>query len=107
MNLLLAAEGGWQEFHLESKEWMLIGFSGATAVLAILVGFSLMKGVLAADEGTDKMKEIASAIQEGALAYLKRQFRTIGLILIPLTIVVFITSTEIVEPLPDLSLIHI
>ncbi len=98
MNILLAAEGGWQEFTLESKEWALIGFSGATAILAIIVGFFLMKGVLAADEGTPKMKEIAAAIQEGALAYLKRQFRTIGYILIPLVVIVFITSTEIVRP---------
>jgi K(+)-stimulated pyrophosphate-energized sodium pump len=94
---LLAAEGGYQPFVLESKEWALIAFSGVTAIIAILVGFSMMKGVLAADEGTPKMKEIAAAIQEGALAYLKRQFRTIGLILIPLVVIVFITSTEILN----------
>src|SRR4051794_17506108 len=95
---LLAAEGGWQAFELGGKEWALIAFSGATAILAILVGFALMKGVLAADEGSPKMKEIAAAIQEGALAYLQRQFRTIGVILIPLAIIVFVTSTEIVRP---------
>ena len=37
-------------------------------------------------------------IQEGASAYLKRQFRTIGLILIPVAAVVFFTSTEITRP---------
>jgi K(+)-stimulated pyrophosphate-energized sodium pump len=95
---LLAAEGGWQAFELGGAEWALIGFSGATAVLAILVGFALMKGVLAADAGSPKMQEIASAIQEGALAYLKRQFRTIGVILVPLAVIVFITSTEISRP---------
>jgi K(+)-stimulated pyrophosphate-energized sodium pump len=89
------AEGGWQPFVLGGKEWALIAFSGLTALLAILVGFGLMRGVLAADEGTPKMKEIAAAIQEGALAYLRRQFRTIGLILIPLVVVVFVTSTAI------------
>jgi len=92
---LLAAEGGYQPFVLGSTEWALIAFSGATAVVAILVGVFLMRGVLAADEGTPKMIEIAAAIQEGALAYLKRQFRTIAFILIPLVIIVFITSTEI------------
>ncbi len=51
-----------------------------------------MRGVLAEDAGTPKMKEIAEAIQEGAIAYLKRQFRTIGFILIPLAVVVFVTS---------------
>jgi K(+)-stimulated pyrophosphate-energized sodium pump len=44
------------------------------------------------------MKEIALAIQEGAWAYLKRQFRTIGFILIPVSIIVFLTSVAIVKP---------
>ncbi|MGZ4689988.1 MAG: sodium-translocating pyrophosphatase, partial [Acidimicrobiia bacterium] len=47
------------------------------------------------DQGTEKMQEIAKAIQEGAMAYLKRQFKTIGLILIPLAVVVFATSTAV------------
>ena len=68
------------------------------ALLAIGVGFVLMKGVLAADQGTPKMIEIATAIQEGALAYLKRQFRTIAVILVPLAVVVFLTSTEVLKP---------
>src|SRR5659263_318104 len=57
-----------------------------------------MRGVLAAETGTPTMVEIALAIQEGAMAYLKRQFKTIAVILIPLAIVVFVTSTEIVKP---------
>ena len=95
---LLAAEGGYQEFVLRGGEWVVLIGSAVTALLAIAVGFGLMKGVLAADEGTPKMKEIAAAIQEGAMAYLKRQFKTIGLILIPLTIIVFVTSTEVLKP---------
>ena len=96
--LLLAAEGGYQEFTLGSTEMFWLWFSAGTAILAILVGFGLMKGVLAADQGTSKMQEIASAIQEGAMAYLKRQFKTIAIILIPLVIVVFLTSTEVLKP---------
>ena len=57
-----------------------------------------MRGVLAAEQGTPTMIEIAKAIQEGAMAYLRRQFKTIAVILIPLAIVVFVTSTEIVKP---------
>ena len=57
-----------------------------------------MRGVLAADQGTPKMIEIATAIQEGAWAYLKRQFRTIAVILVPLAVVVFVTSTEVLKP---------
>ncbi|MDQ3981657.1 MAG: sodium/proton-translocating pyrophosphatase, partial [Actinomycetota bacterium] len=96
--LVLAVEGGYQEFKLGETEMFWLIFSALTALLAIGVGFSLMRGVLAADEGTPKMKEIAAAIQEGAMAYLTRQFKTIALILIPLVVVVFLTSTEVLKP---------
>src|SRR5687767_6265726 len=95
---VLAAEGGFQEFTLGGAEWFWLIFSAGTALLAIAIGFLLMKGVLATDAGTPKMQEIAGAIQEGASAYLRRQFRTIGLILIPLVIVVFATSTAVETP---------
>jgi len=92
---LFGAEGGWQEFTLRGGEWTVLLLSVAAALLAIAVGFYLAKSVLAADEGTPKMKEIALAIQEGASAYLRRQFRTIAVILVPLAAVVFLTSTAI------------
>src|SRR5438105_9738684 len=97
MTHLLAAEGGYQAFHLRGVEWFWLVFSGVTAILAILVGFALMRGVLAADEGTPKMREIAGAIQEGALAYLRRQFKTIAVIIVPLAVLVFVTSTKVVN----------
>jgi K(+)-stimulated pyrophosphate-energized sodium pump len=96
--LVLAAEGGYQAFELGDAEWFWLIFSAASALLAIVVGFVLMRGVLEADRGTPTMIEIATAIQEGALAYLRRQFRTIGIILVPLAVVVFVTSTEIAKP---------
>jgi K(+)-stimulated pyrophosphate-energized sodium pump len=95
---ILATEGGWQTFTLKGGEWLILGLSGASAVLALLVGWYLMIKVLQEDEGTDKMKEIAGAIQVGALAYLKRQFRTIGMILVPVGAVVFLTSVAIDKP---------
>src|SRR3954463_11072325 len=98
MTHLLAAEGGYQIFTLHGGEWAILIGSALTAILALLVGLGLMKGVLAQDEGTPKMKEIALAIQEGALAYLKRQFRTIRFILIPLAVIVFVTSTAVKKP---------
>jgi K(+)-stimulated pyrophosphate-energized sodium pump len=81
---VIAAEGGYQEFVLRGGEMAVLAFSGAAALLAIAVGFVLMRGVLAADQGTPTMIKIAGAIQEGASAYLRRQFRTIAVILIPL-----------------------
>jgi K(+)-stimulated pyrophosphate-energized sodium pump len=102
--LLLALEGGYQEFTLKTADKMVLLFSGVTAVLAIAVGFYLAKGVLAADQGTPKMIEIAKAIQEGALAYLKRQFRTIAIILIPLAAIVFLTSVKVAKPGGEVAL---
>src|SRR5579862_8255175 len=94
---VLAAEGGYQVFHLRGSDKLWLLASGLTALLAIGVGFLLAKSVLAEDEGTDKMKDIAHEIQVGALAYLKRQFKTIIVILVPLVVVVFVTSTKTVN----------
>ena len=98
MSALWAAEGGYQSFELGGGEWFWLIFSAATALIALAVGFYLVRAVNAADTGTDKMREIAAAIQEGAMAYLRRQFRTIAIIVIPLAIMVFVTSTEVVKP---------
>jgi K(+)-stimulated pyrophosphate-energized sodium pump len=98
MNHLLASEGGYQAFtlgHLE-KGWLY--FALATGVLSLAVALNLMRGVLAAGTGTDLMREIAAAIQEGAVAFLKRQFRVIGIIVVPLAVLVFLTATKVVEP---------
>jgi K(+)-stimulated pyrophosphate-energized sodium pump len=96
--MILASEGGYQEFVLGPTEWLWLVIAAATAVVALIVGWVLARSVLAADQGTPKMREIASAIQEGAMAYLRRQFRTIAIILIPLVILVFVTSTEVLRP---------
>ncbi|MEY4360815.1 MAG: hypothetical protein RL391_121 [Actinomycetota bacterium] len=97
MSSFFAAEGGWQQFTLRGGEWAVLWLSAAAAVLALGVGFFLVRKVMAEPDGSPKMREIAAAIQEGALAYLKRQFKTIALILIPLAVIVFVTSTEILK----------
>ncbi|MFE3600562.1 sodium-translocating pyrophosphatase [Streptomyces sp. NPDC059142] len=48
------------------------------ALAALFVAQVLVRQVLAAGEGTDSMKKIAAAVQEGANAYLARQLRTLG-----------------------------
>ncbi|CAN1644174.1 OVP1 Inorganic pyrophosphatase [Candidatus Nanopelagicaceae bacterium] len=50
----------------------------AVALGALGIAFALRQQVLAASDGTDKMREIAEAVQEGAAAYLARQFRTLS-----------------------------
>jgi len=95
---MLAAEGGYQSFTLAGGEWALLAGAALSAVLAIVVGLVLMRGVLAEDRGTPQMVAIADAIRVGAMAYLRRQFRTIALIVLPLLVVVFATSTEVLRP---------
>jgi K(+)-stimulated pyrophosphate-energized sodium pump len=50
----------------------------AISLLALAIAWVLRAQVLAASEGTEKMREIAAAVQEGAAAYLARQFRTLS-----------------------------
>ena len=52
----------------------------AAGVLALLYSVFASRSVLAAPSGTDRMREIAGAIQEGATAYLNRQYRAIALV---------------------------
>ena len=96
--LLHLAEGGYQNFTLSStdKTWLYLVL--AAGVIGILVGLFLMKGVLAAEQGSEKMREIARAIQEGAEAFLSRQFKTIAVIVVPLALLIYFTGTEVVGP---------
>ncbi|OIO45756.1 MAG: sodium-translocating pyrophosphatase [Parcubacteria group bacterium CG1_02_37_51] len=65
-------------------------FSLVAAVIAIVYGFVLAKLILKKPAGSDKMKEIAAAIQIGAKAYLNRQYRTIAIIAVILFIILWI-----------------
>ena len=55
--------------------WLVIG----SGVLAILYGLVTARQVLAANAGSERMQQIAAAIQEGARAYLNRQYTTIAI----------------------------
>ena len=49
-------------------------------ILALLYGIIQTSTLMKADQGNERMREIAAAIQEGASAYLKRQYTTIGIV---------------------------
>src|SRR5450755_2784076 len=64
------------------------------SLLCALVGLAfaivLIRGILAASPGNERMREIASAIEEGAKAYLHRQVLTVSAIAIIIFILLFI-----------------
>ena len=57
--------------------YVLVIMSG---VLALLYGYLAARNIMAKSDGNERMRSIAAAIQEGANAYLNRQYRTIGLV---------------------------
>jgi K(+)-stimulated pyrophosphate-energized sodium pump len=87
------ASGGSPTVSGANLTWVVV--VAVIAVLALVVAFFLRRNVLAADEGTPKMQEIGLAVQEGAAAYLRRQFRTLAVF------VVIIFFVLLVLPAPD------
>src|ERR1700748_1356192 len=61
---------------------VLIIIALVVALLALGVAGALVREVLAASTGTQRMQEISRAVQEGAAAYLRRQFRTLGIFVV-------------------------
>ncbi len=67
------------EPELEGGNLVLVVIVALIALGALGMAAMFRSQVLAAGEGTDNMKTIAQAVQEGANAYLQRQFRTLGI----------------------------
>ncbi len=72
---------------MNTAYWLVIG----AGVLAILYGLVTSRQVLAADAGSARMQEISAAVQEGARAYLNRQYTTIGIVGIVIFVILFAT----------------
>ena len=89
MHGVLAQESGPIQAVFGSFEDMFLWVTMGVSLLALVFAYYLVREVLAAPEGTEKMKEIARAIQEGAKAYLSRQFRTLAVFLGILTVILF------------------
>ncbi|MBI2046008.1 MAG: sodium-translocating pyrophosphatase [Parcubacteria group bacterium] len=68
-------------------------FIFGSALLAILYGLIVTKKILALPTGNETMRSIASAIEEGARAYLNRQYKTIALVAIVLAVLIGIIPT--------------
>src|SRR5512139_884229 len=66
-------------------------FALVAAVLALLYGIISIKWILGLPTGNDRMREISAAVQEGASAYLNRQYTTIGIVGVILLIAIFLS----------------
>ncbi|WP_454085606.1 sodium-translocating pyrophosphatase [Georgenia sp. Marseille-Q6866] len=75
---------------LSASSLVIVGVIAGVAVVALLIAVVLRGQVLAADEGSVRMREIAQAIQEGARAYLNRQFRTLALFVVVVFALLFL-----------------
>jgi K(+)-stimulated pyrophosphate-energized sodium pump len=72
--------------------WVVV--VAVVALLALGVAGLLVREVLAASQGTAKMQEIALAVQEGAAAYLRRQFRTLSVFVVIIFFVLLLLPAD-------------
>src|SRR6195256_2801069 len=72
--------------------WVII--VAVVGLLALGVAGVLVREVLAASQGTQRMQEIAKAVQEGAAAYLRRQFRTLGVFVVVIFFVLLLLPAD-------------
>ncbi|KKS89127.1 MAG: K(+)-insensitive pyrophosphate-energized proton pump [Parcubacteria group bacterium GW2011_GWC1_43_11b] len=62
-----------------------------TSLFALIYGIFLARAVLKEDEGSEKLKQIAKAVREGAMSYLNKQFRVVFPLMIALSLLIWIT----------------
>ena len=79
---------------LTGNNVVLVGVVAVIGLAALVVAGILAREVLAADEGTERMKEIAAAVQEGAAAYLNRQFKTLSIFAVVVFFLLFLLPAE-------------
>jgi K(+)-stimulated pyrophosphate-energized sodium pump len=73
--------------------------------LQSVYGFVTSRQVLSASAGTEKMQEIAAAIQEGAQAYLKRQYTTIAIVGVVVAVLVWVFLDRMGTPISAIGFV--
>ncbi len=79
--------------------WGVLG----SAVIALLYGLYLVRSVIHSDAGSSKMQEVSAAIEEGAMAYLKKQFKTMIWFVIILAVGIYYLYRSLYSGMPELS----
>ncbi|WP_181782607.1 sodium-translocating pyrophosphatase [Pseudonocardia pini] len=74
---------------LGSGDRIVVGVVAVVALAALAIGYKLLREVLSADPGTPEMQRIGEAVQEGAQAYLRRQFKTLGVFVVIVFLLLF------------------
>ena len=74
----MRAEAANSLVHVAGNNLNIVYVILGVALVALAIAYALRAQVLSASDGTEKMREIAGAIQEGAAAYLARQFKTLS-----------------------------
>ncbi|GID95471.1 sodium-translocating pyrophosphatase [Amorphoplanes digitatis] len=87
-SVYLAAESGGVSLSSENVTYVIVAIAFALVALAFAAVF--VKSVLAAGRGTTNMQEIAGAVQEGASAYLFRQFKTLAIFVVIAVVLLFL-----------------
>ena len=74
-----------------AEKMNIVDFAILCGVVGLAYGIWAARSVLAADAGNERMQDIAGAIQEGARAYLNRQYTTIGIVGVAVAIILVMT----------------
>jgi K(+)-stimulated pyrophosphate-energized sodium pump len=92
--LYRAAEGG-SEVSLSGGNLSYVVVVALVAIAALVMAAMFRREVLAAGEGTENMQTIARAVQEGAAAYLNRQFRTLTVFVVLVFLLLFLLPGDL------------
>jgi len=79
-----------EDLSLSGGNYWLVGTVAAIGALCLVMAVIFRREVLAAGEGTAKMQEIGLAVQEGASAYLTRQFKTLAVFVLAAFLLLFV-----------------
>ncbi|MFJ2028335.1 sodium-translocating pyrophosphatase [Streptosporangium sp. NPDC087985] len=79
---------------LSGSHFTIVIVVAVVALLALAVAAVLVREVLAAGQGTERMQNIARAVQEGASAYLARQFRTLAVFVVLIPFLLYLLPAE-------------